>query len=184
MTPIKYIRADLFQLCSKPSKVAGPIILAHSCNCHGVWGGGIALEFKRRFPSTYKIYQDRCAQFVSNPKELLGTSLMIPVSMSDPGYLEGVGEKLIVLCLFTGMLEEESAQQIVNSTALALDDFKSSLVDRAMIFNQDAREIAPSDSSVVTLNMPKINAGIFNVPWEMTEKVLLESGLRCNVYIL
>ena len=34
---------------------------AHGCNCAGAMGKGIALEFRRRFPSMYLDYKQRCA---------------------------------------------------------------------------------------------------------------------------
>ncbi|MBZ0289193.1 MAG: macro domain-containing protein, partial [Anaerolineae bacterium] len=36
--------------------------LAHGCNCAGVMGKGIALEFKRRFPNMYAAYRQQCLQ--------------------------------------------------------------------------------------------------------------------------
>lgn len=34
--------------------------LAHGCNCAGVMGAGIAVEFRNRFPLMYRHYQDMC----------------------------------------------------------------------------------------------------------------------------
>ena len=34
--------------------------LAHGCNCAGVMGKGIAVEFKRRWPAMYEEYHRRC----------------------------------------------------------------------------------------------------------------------------
>lgn len=35
-------------------------LLVHACNSQGVWGSGIALEFKKRFPEAYKYYKTVC----------------------------------------------------------------------------------------------------------------------------
>jgi len=35
-------------------------ILVNPVNCVGVMGGGLALEFKKRYPNMYKIYQEDC----------------------------------------------------------------------------------------------------------------------------
>lgn len=34
--------------------------LVNAVNCHGVMGKGIALQFKKAFPETYKIYREAC----------------------------------------------------------------------------------------------------------------------------
>lgn len=56
---IVYRKGDLFS--TLPSKSLNEIFL-HSCNAQGVWGAGIALEFKKRFPKAYYLYQYECAQ--------------------------------------------------------------------------------------------------------------------------
>lgn len=35
-------------------------ILAHGCNCQGVMGAGIAVEFKRRHPAMFAAYKQKC----------------------------------------------------------------------------------------------------------------------------
>jgi len=37
-------------------------VLAHACNCRGVWGSGVAVEFKKRFPLAYQDYREECAK--------------------------------------------------------------------------------------------------------------------------
>ena len=46
---IQYKRMSLFDA---PTESA----IFHSCNALGIWGAGIAKEFKERFPNTYKQY--------------------------------------------------------------------------------------------------------------------------------
>lgn len=41
--------------------------LANTVNCVGVMGKGIALEFRRRFPSMYDDYVERCQRGVVRP---------------------------------------------------------------------------------------------------------------------
>ncbi|HEX2908790.1 MAG TPA: macro domain-containing protein [Phototrophicaceae bacterium] len=51
--PLEYRQGDLF--------AAGDLnAFAHGCNCAGVMGKGIALEFKRRYPRMYEEYRQRC----------------------------------------------------------------------------------------------------------------------------
>lgn len=36
--------------------------LAHGCNCVGSMSGGIAVEFRRRWPAMYEAYREECRQ--------------------------------------------------------------------------------------------------------------------------
>lgn len=51
--PIVYKKGSLF-LAPKGS------ILVHACNAKGIWGSGIAKEFKKLFPLSYEYYQREC----------------------------------------------------------------------------------------------------------------------------
>lgn len=52
--PIEYKVGDLFE--------AEEQALAHGCNCAGAMGKGIALIFKKRYPTMYKEYKKRCLE--------------------------------------------------------------------------------------------------------------------------
>lgn len=159
MNLIKYVKGDLF--CAP----AGAI-LAHSCNCRGSWGGGVAAVFRRKFPGAYKTYENHCAKHA--PTQLLGTCLMIPTDISDPG----TGD-YIIACLFTSDLGgggADAPDQILRHTKSALGDLKEQLQEL--------------DNPSQPVYMPKINAGIFRVPWEDTEAVLKESDHNYVVYEL
>jgi O-acetyl-ADP-ribose deacetylase (regulator of RNase III) len=39
---------------------SGCSTLVNAVNCHGAMGAGIALEFKRRFPTMFADYRGRC----------------------------------------------------------------------------------------------------------------------------
>ena len=49
---ITYIKGDLF---SSPAQV-----LVNTVNTVGVMGKGIALEFKKRYPEMFSLYQSKC----------------------------------------------------------------------------------------------------------------------------
>lgn len=169
---IQYIKKDLF-------KAASPSILAHACNTHGIWGGGIALQFSKRFPSTEKIYVNHCSKY--SAEELLGTTLLINSSPKDPGNT-GTGSTHVIACLFTsegGGGNADSPKQIVNNTQKAISDLETQL--------DNAKEdwlVATQKEGDWLVEMPKINAGIFRVPWEDTEAVLKGSKLDYNVYVI
>jgi len=49
---IEFVTGDLFSV-----KADG---YAHGCNCKGVMGAGIAVEFRKRYPEMFKEYKKRC----------------------------------------------------------------------------------------------------------------------------
>ena len=138
---ITYIKGDLFQVKSG--------VLGHACNYQGVWGGGIALLFKQKFPEAYRHYQQICKEQGEN---LVGRCILI----SENQYQ--------IACLFTN--DYSTKKQILKHTEDSLLDLK--------------RQIPPH----TVVNLPKINAGIFNVEWELTERVLERVDEDYNVYEL
>lgn len=56
--------------------------LVNTVNCVGVMGKGVALEFKKRFPSLFEDYAERCAR-----KQ---------VQLGEPYLYRGASEKLVV----------------------------------------------------------------------------------------
>jgi O-acetyl-ADP-ribose deacetylase (regulator of RNase III) len=50
--PVEYRTGDLF--------LSDADALAHGCNCQGVMGAGIAVQFKKRYPEMFKQYQEEC----------------------------------------------------------------------------------------------------------------------------
>jgi O-acetyl-ADP-ribose deacetylase (regulator of RNase III) len=53
--PAKFVSGNLFTY-------PGLEALAHGCNCMGMMGKGIALEFKNKFPAMFREYRDLCNQ--------------------------------------------------------------------------------------------------------------------------
>jgi ADP-ribose 1''-phosphate phosphatase len=117
-------------------------LLVHACNTQGVWSAGIAASFSRLYPSYFKAYAQYCHAHGSS---LLGTALI----------LEGQWHKVGCLFTSTGYGSKALYQDAI------LDATFKSLVD---LFDQ------VSDTEVV--NMPRINSGLFRVPWESTLEVL------------
>lgn len=132
---VKVVKGNLF---SAPKDA----IICHACNCQGVWGAGIAKQFRDRYPEAYKTYRDHCDQ---NELNLVGTCLLIE------------DQSRIIGCLFTSGgygFGAENEQKILIHTQNSIKD----LIRQ----NTENRSI----------HMCKINAGIFNVPWEKTQAVL------------
>lgn len=119
-------------------------VLVHACNAKGVWGSGIAVGFRDRFPEAYKTYQKFCKDF-----GIIGTAPVIP----DKDYSIG--------CLITssGFAETlDSRDIIIVNTVLALNMFCSN--EHWAHFSK--RKIYSN----------KFNSGLFRVPWEETERIL------------
>lgn len=47
-------------------------VLVNTVNCHGVMGKGIALQFKRRYPTMYKKYAHDCGDKLYSPGDVHG----------------------------------------------------------------------------------------------------------------
>lgn len=62
-------------------------IICHQVNCRGVMGAGIAKEIKTRVPTVFKLYQDLCASYASNPKDLLGFALVVETNDSNDKFI-------------------------------------------------------------------------------------------------
>lgn len=174
MAPIKYIKGDLFS--HFPLSKNAVSILAHSCNCQGVWGGGIAAVFKQKYPTAYNSYRDHCLN-VEGGRGLLGTAFLVPTIATEPGN-KGKGAPIYIACLFTSNFSE-SPEEIVAYTRGAMTDLLRQVKMLHTLFET-------SSTSALVVNLPKINAGIFRVPWEETEAALLEFGdeVQFNVYVV
>lgn len=121
-----------------------PDIIAHACNAKGMWGSGFAHQCANKYPRAYKKYQEFC-----NTKRVdkLGTSFLA----WDDLRKQHIG------CLITskdyGKLRS-SIPIILTSTATSVNQLLSQLPLNAVVFS------------------PKINAGLFGVPWKITEEII------------
>lgn len=81
----------------------------HACNCKGVWGAGVAAQFKEKFPFEYEQNRLLCED---SEHELLGLST-------------GYGD---VICLYTSLeygRYVDSPERILHKTRNALIDVRS-----------------------------------------------------------
>lgn len=160
-------------------------IIIHSCNANGAWGGGIAYQLAVKYPKAEEVYVDLCERF---GQKLLGKCVVIP-SYSDDDVLIG--------CLFTsifGGANHGSGTSIVDYTDKALSHFdkllakEQSKTDNANL-DKEIEKLLKLKSGVLKeykLEMPKINSGIFGVPWPETEEVLkkYDRSMNFTVYEL
>ena len=53
------VRGDIFD--------SGADIIVNPCNCKGVAGAGLSLEFKKRYPDNFKAYKEACDNGILRP---------------------------------------------------------------------------------------------------------------------
>lgn len=158
---VKYITGDLFRHSAQAGKA---IVLAHACNTGGSWGGGIAAIFRTKFPQANSDYSNYC----HNNKNLLGKSLLLKADDFDES-------KIYIACLFTSDFSQ-TPEQIASYTYKSLEDLATQMKSVPDVELNGVKKV---------VNMPKINAGIFGVPWELTEAELEKvKDLSFNVYVL
>lgn len=159
-------------------------VLVHACNCEGSWGAGIAKAFKQHYPDAFTIYNKHCRD--TNAEHLVGTCFLIPPQTK--------GKKHWVGCLFTsrrkGKKTKDAKTKILENTDAAMKDLLKQIkkleTDAADTNaetggnDEDAEKLAPDN-----IWMPKINSGLFAVPWRETKALLenlsSEGGLTITV---
>jgi ADP-ribose 1''-phosphate phosphatase len=136
---ITYRRMSLFDAPEKS-------YIVHACNSMGVWGSGIAVEFKRRFPHAFAVYE-RNVQ--GSSQFILGQFWAI----WDNNYY--------VTCLMVSLgygRHVDPPESILKHTRSAVEKLISYL----------ERE------KVTQVYSNKFNSGFFKVPWPRTEAILVE----------
>jgi ADP-ribose 1''-phosphate phosphatase len=131
-------------------------ILLHACNCKGKWGSGIAAQFKRHFPFAFERYRMHCSLA---GEEVLGKSIICS-SRTFPAAEHREDPDTRIACLFTSRgygRRTDPPGEILEATRTAIRDLLSRL---------------DLENPPVNIHSPKINAGLFAVPWEDTEKVI------------
>jgi len=141
---VKYLKGSLFDAPEGS-------LLVHACNTQGVWGSGIAREFKNRYPKSFEQYNGYCTLDGSR-HDIRG----------EFQYISMIDEDHSVGCLFTSGgfgSNVDDVETILIHTVLA--------VDQAMI---DALKY--SGEPTIKIYSNKFNSGLFGVPWYRTEKII------------
>ena len=151
---VKSGRDDIFN----PMKVES--VLVHACNSRGVWGAGIAYQFKKRFPEAYRMYSHWCKVHHYN---VVGKCLVV----ADHGCVIG---NLITSHGYG--IYKDNEDKILTATYKSICDLLQQL---------------PVYKVIVS---PKINSGLFGVPWERTEALIKEAivhsghDIEWRVYVI
>jgi len=130
--------------------------ICHACNALGVWGSGIAKEFKERCPNTYKQYNRYCTQNDKNP---VGTVIV------------GFENDFIIGNMITSYgygKDVDPPDEILKNTEKALHEFFEYL----------------EEQNVKRVYCNKFNSGFFKVPWEETEKLLETASKAFGISVI
>lgn len=133
-------------------------IIVHACNSMGVWGSGIAAEFKKRYPRAYIQYKTYCQTLLNLGEDISGSSNIIENIYSTDNHKIG--------CLFTSSgygNKKDNVPTIIANTAKSIVDIIQQAIDFNTFLTHDDK---------VTIYSNKFNSGIFGVPWEDSELIL------------
>ena len=157
---IEYVNTNLMYMEDK--------YIAHGVNCMGVMGAGVARAIRSKYPNVYAEYVTCCTRFKDNPKELLGSILMVKS-----------GSKVIINCftqLSMGLDHRQVDYDAVRSCMKEINDAASNgLTD----LDEDMGSIyekIESDDGLVRVAMPKIGAGLGGGDWSIIEKIIEEES--------
>lgn len=140
-------KGDLFK------KAPEGAYLLHACNAQGVWGSGIAKDFKKHYVESFKEYEAFCDEQLASSD-----------SVGASGKCFITSEK--VICLVTSFdygKAKDSVDTIIANTTTAVQDLMNQLTKAGL--------------DEVDIHSPKINSGLFGVPWEKTQ-VAIEAVLK------
>lgn len=123
-------------------------VLVHSCNGQGIWGAGIAAQMKVRFPAAFEKYRLRCASTPwSRLRGIAQVSHCPPFWVASLPVSAGYGP------------QRDSTQRIAEATRNALQGLL-------------AHESWGDEPRPREFHSPRVNAGLFGVPWEITASVI------------
>lgn len=148
---IEYRKGNLFDA---PPGVA----LVQACNCQGSWGSGVAAEFRNNFKYAFLQYQKHCRKHL--PKAFRARSILVGSSHSVWDHKKNnMKEPYLICSLFTS------------------DKYASFVDSNDMIVAATDKAIAhllkdPALTKVPEIHSPKMNSGLFHVPWELTASII------------
>lgn len=133
-------------------------ILVHACNAQGIWGSGIAMHMKERFPVAFKKYNETCENKIGSYD-----------STYDIDTTTHLGHRIISLITSKDFGQNvDSVEEILINTTTALNEFcKNNMI---------------SQTQRRTIYSNKFNSGLFKVPWEKTEAILKILTNRYNIH--
>ena len=163
-------------------------LIIHAVNCLGEWGSGIALHLRKSQIIPYIIYTGFCQYKASGRKSPLGECLLIDPdddqvidreATTDPSSMTWMA------CLFTSIgygtkittrnPGRGTKEEILHATASAVDHMLRQL---SILYGEVATGSAARPRRYhppLELWTCQFNSGNFKVPWEESEKILVEA---------
>lgn len=126
-------------------------VLVHACNAQGMWGSGIAKQFAERFPQSYDEYKVICT---------------LPDFEVGQAFVLNIENEYRIGCLITS----SNYGQLCDPKEIILKSTRTALLDILGATNKLSCFIVEGQD----IHSCKFNAGLFGVPWEETEKMLLD----------
>lgn len=70
----------------------------HACNAQGVWGSGIAKEFKKRFPKSFAEYRKFCLQTLGSPGDchISSENVISLITSENYGDQKDTQDKIVI----------------------------------------------------------------------------------------
>lgn len=147
MSDIIYKKGSILEAARGWSNGEGRKIIAHACNAQGVWGSGVARVLREAFPGAYATYHQQCVS-EEFPWILVGKTIdcdEIAALITSEHY----GPK------------KDPPDRILQNTYTAIAD---------MFWDYSYKL-----SYKLNVHSPRINAGLFEVPWEQTERIIKQA---------
>lgn len=124
-------------------------IIVHAVNCQGVWGSGIAKEFKTRYPDSFVQYALWCKEHTTGEAKIACWPVREQHHVSWIATSQNYGPL------------KDSVEQIKINTTIALEDLCTQIYSLWR-------------GSVLTVDVysNRFNSGLFGVKWEDSELIL------------
>jgi len=114
MEELKIIQGDLFSHSGN--------VLCHGVNCVGIFGKGIAVEFKRRWPDMFKDYHSKCKEGALILGDFHKWENNVPVYDADGWPREKIVNRIYNLAIKSHWRNPASYRAIESAVNLMLDD--------------------------------------------------------------
>lgn len=141
--------------------LTGREVIVHACNAQGVWGSGFAKQLKDKFPHAFREYSEFCSKnSLSMGRCCFASDVLDLNPLAETGW-GGVLKVVFSANLITSNgygQGKDNPDIILKNTRIALKEFFDNYIH------------LPRDLIV----SPKFNSGLFGVPWEKTEAIIVE----------
>lgn len=137
--------------------------LVHACNAQGIWGSGIAKEFKTRFPKSFNEYNEFCREY---PRDVGPTTGKCCITK----------EKVVCLITSNGFADTlDKVDNILSYTSLALLDLLNASKNKEFYsnkFNSGLFKVPWEDTKAIL----KSYVDMYDLTWTVCDPNLEEEN--------